>query len=47
MRLQESDLIMIKGGFNLRYSVLAGLGGLILFLIGVVDGYMNPLRCNG
>lgn len=47
MILQERDLIEIKGGaFRLRYAILTGLAGLITFLIGVIDGYTNPQKCN-
>lgn len=47
MRLQERELENIKGGaIGLRYAILTGLAGLITLLIGVVDGYMNPQKCN-
>ncbi len=47
MKLQNDELDDIKGGgISLRYAILAGLAGLITLLIGVVDGYMNPQKCN-
>lgn len=47
MKLHESELSNIEGGaLGLRYAILAGLAGLITLLIGVVDGYMNPQKCN-
>ncbi len=46
MKLTANELTMIEGGGALRYAILAGLGGLIVFLVGVLDGYMNPGKCN-
>lgn len=45
--LETNALFEIKGGaVSLKAAILAGIAGLITFLIGVVDGYMNPLKCN-
>jgi len=45
MNLTEKELRQIKGG-----SISLGVGLLIIagivFLIGVVDGYVRPLKCN-
>lgn len=47
MRLKEKELSEIKGGaINLRYAILTGIAGLITLLIGIVDGYVNPQKCN-
>lgn len=47
MILQERELLNIKGGaVGLRYAILTGLAGLITLLIGVIDGYVNPQKCN-
>ncbi len=44
-QLQKNELIKIKGGaFGLKAGALL-IGG-IVFIIGVIDGYMRPLRCN-
>lgn len=43
--LQEKELINITGG-KASYSLFLVLGGIVTFLIGVVDGYMRPLKCN-
>ncbi len=45
MKLTTNELTMIKGG-GLRHIILVGIAGLITLLIGVVDGYMNPQKCN-
>lgn len=46
MLLNDGELLKIKGGGALTTTLLAVLGGLITLLIGVIDGYMNPLKCN-
>lgn len=45
MVLQSDELISITGG-AVKYGVVAIVGGLLTFLIGVVDGYLRPLTCN-
>ncbi len=47
MVLNEAELYTIKGGaFSLKTAILVGIGGLITLLVGVIDGYMNPQKCN-
>lgn len=47
MILSNEELYDIKGGgFNLKTAILVGIGGLITLLVGVMDGYMNPQKCN-
>ncbi len=46
MKLTANELTCIEGGGGLRYIILAGLAGLITLLVGVMDGYMNPQKCN-
>lgn len=43
-RIEDSELKQITGGL----SFLAGLGiaGGVVFLIGVIDGFVNPKKCN-
>ena len=42
--MQKEELINIKGGAN---WVAWGIGStLVSFLIGLVDGYLRPLKCN-
>ena len=42
--LQKEDLKQITGGIGFG-TVLLIAGG-VIFLIGVIDGYTRPLRCN-
>lgn len=47
MILSDVELLDIKGGaLSLRHAILVGIGGLITLLIGVIDGYINPQKCN-
>jgi len=47
MKLNENEMLEIKGGaFGLKTAFLIGLGGLITLIVGIVDGYLNPNKCN-
>ncbi|NLL45050.1 MAG: class IIb bacteriocin, lactobin A/cerein 7B family [Mollicutes bacterium] len=44
-KLNKKELLNIKGGgISLGVACLIGTG--IIFLIGVIDGYTRPLKCN-
>lgn len=43
--ISEKEKKNIKGG-AVNWAVLAGIGGLISFVAGILDGYVNPKRCN-
>lgn len=45
MALQDKELMAISGG-GFKYGLAALIGGIVTFLIGVVDGYLRPLSCN-
>ncbi len=45
MVLENKELMSISGG-GFKYGIAAIVGGIITFLIGVVDGYLRPLSCN-
>ena len=45
MVLKDQELNEIVGG-GLSYSVLAMLGAIGVFIAGVVDGILRPLKCN-
>lgn len=47
MRLTTDELSMITGGASgWVYGLIAGVGALITFVAGLIDGYINPLKCN-
>lgn len=41
--LNNEELRSINGG---GFGVLLAIGAIVTFLIGVVDGYVRPLKCN-
>ncbi len=44
-KLSKQELLQIKGGsFTLGKAALIASG--IVFLIGAIDGFLRPLRCN-
>lgn len=43
--LTENELNNIKGGFTILHKLLFA-GGLITFVIGLIDGIIRPLKCN-
>ena len=42
--LNDKELMTINGGFGIWFGVAIGAG--ITFLLGAIDGYVRPLRCN-
>lgn len=43
--LTNQALYEIKGGIG-KWTVVTIAGSIITFIIGVIDGYMRPLKCN-
>ncbi len=43
MILNEQDLLKIQGGSK---SLLIALGAVGVFIAGVIDGFIRPLKCN-
>ncbi len=43
--LSKTKLLKIKGG-SISLGKLLAIGAGIVFLIGVIDGFIRPLRCN-
>lgn len=43
--LNENELNNIHGG-GFSYGIAMFIGGLITFVIGMIDGYVRPLKCN-
>lgn len=45
MELQNEELTNVVGG-GIKFGIAAVVGGIITFVIGVIDGYLRPLSCN-
>ena len=43
--INEKDLKTIQGG-GLSVWGAIGIGTIVTFLIGVIDGFVRPLKCN-
>jgi hypothetical protein len=43
--INNSELLEIKGGAT-KYFYGIGIGAIVSFIVGVVDGYMRPLSCH-
>lgn len=43
--LTDEELKNINGG-GINIGFLMGIGAVVTFLIGVVDGLIRPLKCN-
>lgn len=45
--LTKNELVEVKGGATKAFAGIAlGVGAIISFIIGVVDGYLRPVKCN-
>ena len=45
-KIDKNKMKVINGGGSFSIGLILGLGSIINFLIGVIDGYTRPLRCN-
>ena len=43
MYLNEKQLMQVSGG---GYGLWAAIAGVIAFIIGIADGFLNPVKCN-
>lgn len=43
--LNNDEMLKINGG-GITYKLLGLIGGAVIFLIGLVDGIINPRKCN-
>lgn len=47
MKMTKEELLTITGGSGVSIAaVLTGVGALITFIIGAVDGYLRPQKCD-
>lgn len=43
--LKHEELKKVKGG-GINLSMIAGIGSIVSFFVGVIDGLINPKKCN-
>lgn len=44
-KISNEQLKEVKGG-GVNWSLVAGIGAVTSFLIGIIDGLINPKKCN-
>ena len=44
-KVNDLEMYEITGG-AVKWGLIAGLGALASFMIGVYDGWVNPKKCN-
>ena len=42
--IEEEELKKVEGGITVWGAI--GIGAAVVFIIGAVDGYFRPLKCN-
>ena len=45
MKLDEKELLNVKGGEGVSLGLIAGVSAMVAFLIGIIDGFYNPKKC--
>lgn len=45
MNYSKEELLKINGG-AISWTVMGIIGGVVVFVIGLVDGFLRPLKCN-
>lgn len=43
--VSNENLKEVKGG-AINWTAAAGVGAFLSFIIGIIDGYINPKKCN-
>lgn len=44
--IEEKELNEVQGGGGVAWGIAAGVIAGITFIIGVINGYVNPQKCN-
>lgn len=44
MELNDKEMYEINGGVS--WEVISTVGGIIVYIIGIISGYTNPNKCN-
>lgn len=43
--MTNNEMKNVKGG-GINWGIMAGIGAFASFLVGVIDGIINPKKCN-
>jgi len=43
--INEKELEQVQGG-GVSWGLFAGIAAAITFIVGIIDGYTNPTKCN-
>ena len=44
LEVKENELSKITGG-GFSFGIAIGIGSLVVFVIGLIEGYTNPIKC--
>ena len=44
MELTDKEMYQVNGGVS--WQIISVIGGIFVYLIGVIEGYTNPNKCN-
>lgn len=44
-KMNNEQLQEVKGG-GINWSMMAGIGAVVSLVIGIIDGLINPKKCN-
>ena len=44
-KMTNEEMKNIKGG-GINWTLMAGIGAFASFLVGIIDGMINPKKCN-
>ena len=44
-KMTNDEMKNVKGG-GINWTLMAGIGAFASFLVGIIDGMINPKKCN-
>ena len=44
-KMTNEEMKNVKGG-GINWTLMAGIGAFTSFLVGIIDGMINPKKCN-
>lgn len=46
IKLKKDEMKTINGG-GVNFGIVIAIGSLVSFIVGIIDGYIRPIKCNG